>query len=108
MEKYHFNSPEAYALYASDLLKTQLEKRLGEFDTETPDVMDWQLGQTRTHPSDQHNNRSFEDVALYPNEDPVSRKQYESAERQTLVCELLFKIFRDGEDKAFLRKNPKA
>lgn len=49
----HFLSPKAYDMYASDLLKKQIETFLGKKDlkdTSEKTVIDWQLGYTRTNP----------------------------------------------------------
>lgn len=50
LDHHHFTSPEAYRLYASDVLKSKLESILGTVDLKQPEMIEWQLGDTRTMP----------------------------------------------------------
>lgn len=52
LQRYHFQSPDAYNLYATDLLKSSIKRSLGKIETQAPDVVDWQIAQSRTHPSE--------------------------------------------------------
>ena len=52
LDQHHFTSPETYRLYASDVLKTKLERILGQSHEERPEMIEWQLGETRTMPYD--------------------------------------------------------
>jgi hypothetical protein len=44
LDKHHFTSPEAFRMYASDVLKTKMEKILGSSEYSTPEMIEWQLG----------------------------------------------------------------
>jgi hypothetical protein len=50
LDHHHFSSPEAFSVYATDVLKTKMEKILGKNELQTPDMIEWQLGATRTMP----------------------------------------------------------
>jgi len=50
LDKHHFTSPEAFKIYAQDVLKSKIEKILGTVTLETPEMVEWQLGDTRTMP----------------------------------------------------------
>lgn len=50
----HFMSAKAYELYASDLLKKNIEETLGPVDHTNDDAaIDWQFAHSRTSPIDQ-------------------------------------------------------
>lgn len=53
IEKYHFEAPETYHRYSSDLLTAQIESVLGKLDVaDDEQLIDWQVGQARTNPMD--------------------------------------------------------
>lgn len=50
LDHHHITSPEAFSIYSTDVLKTKMEKILGKVDLSTPEMIEWQLGDTRTMP----------------------------------------------------------